>query len=97
MEQKLILTNHCKARMQQRGVPEMAVFLLRKFGKSINTHGSKKFFCNKKIINKLNRNKETRHAIKKFTRHLLTTAIVCNGSTCITVMKINENKRLRWN
>ena len=83
--------------MQQRGIPLQAVLLLKKFGNSINTHESKKFYCNKKIINKLNKNKITRKAIKNFTRQLLSTAIICNGNVCITVMKINDNKRLRWN
>ena len=97
MDQEIIFTNHCKTRMQQRGVPKRVVFLLRKFGKSFNTHESKKFFCNKKIINRLNKNIKTRKKIKNFTKHLLSTAVVCNGNVCITVMKINENKRLRWN
>lgn len=97
MEEKIVFTKHCKKRMQQRGIPLQVVLLLKKFGNSINTHESKKFYCNKKIINKLNKNKITRKAIKNFTRQLLSTAIVCNGNVCITVMKINDNKRLRWN
>jgi len=97
MEEKIVFTKHCKKRMQQRGIPLQVVLLLKKFGNSINTHKSKKFYCNKKIINKLNKNKITRKAIKNFTGQLLSTAIVCNGNVCITVMKINDNKRLRWN
>jgi len=97
MQKNITLSNHCKTRMQQRGVPEKVIYLIRKYGKSINTHSAKKFFCNKKIINNLNKKKETRSIIKNLNRHLLSTAIVCQGNTCITVMKINEGKRMRWN
>lgn len=97
MEKNIILTDHCKTRMQQRGVPKKVIYLLREYGKSINTHNHKKYFCNKKILNNLYKNKKTRDCIKEFYKYLVTTAIVCNGNKCITVMKIDENKRMRWN
>ncbi len=97
MHKPIYLTEHCKVRMQQRGVPEKVIHFLREHGKSINTHNDKKFFCNKKIINKLEYKKETRDFVRKFKKYLLSTAIVCNGNSCITVMKLYENKRMRWN
>ena len=97
MKKNIRITEHCKMRMQQRGVPIKVIYLLKNYGKSINTHADKKFFCNKKLINKLEKNPETKDLIKGFQKYLLSTAIICNKDLCITVMKLNDNKRLRWN
>ena len=50
MHKSIQLTQHCKVRMQQRGVPEKVIYFLREHGQSINTHNDKKFFCNKKCL-----------------------------------------------
>jgi len=93
----MVLTKHCIQRMQQRGVPQELPYLIKEFGESINSHSDKKYFCNKKTIKKILQAIDGREILKKFDKHLLKTAIICNKETCITVIKINESKMMRRN
>ena len=87
----LQLTDHAITRCQQRGIPVEAVNFIYKHGKSISTHQDKKYFCTKKILNKLKFVES--NIIRRLDKYILNTAIVCNNQTLITVMRIN--KRIR--
>tara|TARA_B110000008_G_C16920490_1_gene544528 strand:+ start:36 stop:317 length:282 start_codon:yes stop_codon:yes gene_type:complete len=93
----MILTKHCSQRMQQRGIPQELPFLIKEYGEFINSHNDRKYFCNKKTIKKLTNDQSGRVILKKYDKHLLNTAIVCNEEICITVMKIKERKMMRRN
>ena len=87
-------TNHSLARIQQRGIPKQAIELIVEFGKSFQSHESKKYVISKKISRKLKQN----HKFMKYEKNIRNTCVVlndANGGTVITVYKING--RLLWN
>ena len=81
-------TKHANVRCQQRGIPKEAIEFIYKHGSTINTHDAKKYFCNKKKLRSLYF--KERELITKFDKQILSTAIVCMGSTVLTAMKISE-------
>ena len=85
-------TKHANVRCQQRGIPKEAIEFIYKHGSTINTHEAKKYFCNKKKLRSLYFKEKA--LITKFDQQILSTAIVCMGSTVITAMKISEG--IRW-
>ena len=88
---ELNFSNHAITRCQQRGIPLEVLNFLYKYGNKIQTHQDKKYFCNKKLLKKLFIKEKA--LIKKFDKQILNTAIVCNGNTVITAMKITEGIR----
>lgn len=87
-----IFSNHATKRCQQRGIPkEVAIFIFN-HGKSLNTHGQRKYFINKKRLRQLQQDNRT--FCSKHDKHLLSTAVVCSNEIIVTAMKIN--KRLTW-
>ena len=92
------LTEHCKKRIQQRGIHPDTIYLIREHGRKINTHGDFKMFLDKKALKSLLNCRDTGNNVKRLERQLKTTAIVITGcgSQCITAMKIHESKRLNW-
>ena len=95
METKFIMTEHAQKRCQQRGIPAKVVDFIVTHGKSVRTHQDRKFYINKKRLNKL------KHSNKaffiKFDKFLLNTAVVCDDSSkkIITAMKIKGS--VKWN
>lgn len=91
------MTKHADKRMQQRGIPEEVILFIKENGKSINTHGVRKYFFNKGCYKKIQYQKDLINFVKKFDKQIFSTAIVCDQNTCITAMKINTTQRLHWN
>ena len=90
-KKNLELSTHAKIRCQQRGIPLEAINFIYIHGRSTNTHGSKKYFCTKKILNNLKFLES--EVIRKFDKYILNTAIVINNGTLITAMRINRRIR----
>jgi hypothetical protein len=87
----LHITKHAQIRCQQRGIPLEAIEFIYKHGKSINTHQDKKYFCTKKILNRLKYIEK--EIIRKFDKYILNTAIVCNEGKLVTAMRITKSIR----
>ena len=91
--QQITFSNHSLTRCQQRGISPDVVKFIVKYGDTFNTHEDKKFFINKKRLNKV------QHIDKKFiSKHdqqILSTAVICNKNHVISAMKIN--KTVKWN
>ena len=95
---EVLLTNHARQRIAQRGIPLEAVQYVVSNGKGHNTHGEKKMYVNKKVWNKNLHNLDKKF-ISKFEKHILSIAIIVDEPvdepTVVTVM--HKNKRVRWN
>lgn len=95
MEREFIMTKHAEKRCQQRGIPNKVVNFIIMHGESIRTHQDRKFYINKKRLNKI------KHLDKaffiKFDKFLLNTAVICDDSNkvIITAMKIKGS--VKWN
>jgi hypothetical protein len=86
-------TSHSITRCQQRGVKaEVADFVVA-YGDFTRTHQDRKFFINKSKLKKLFLNHK--EFILKNDKQILSTAVIANGNTIITVMK--KINKLKWN
>ena len=88
---ELVYSNHALTRCQQRGIPLEVIDFLFKYGSKIQTHQDKKYFCNRKNLKKIAF--KEKEMVSKFDKHILSTAIVCNGNQVITAMKISQGIR----
>ena len=95
MNQGTNYTDHCLKRCRQRGIPFQVVEFIINNGDSFRTHQHRKFFINKRRLNKL------KHANKaffiKYDKHLLNTAIVCNQSVDTVVTAMKTKGPIKWN
>ena len=82
-------------RCQQRGIPREVVEFIISTGDSFKTHSERKYFINKKRLNKL------RHSNKaffiKFDKFLLNTTIVCDDSEKIIITAMKTKGPIKWN
>ena len=83
-----IFTNHAKHRCQNRGIPPKVVKFIIDHGKSLNTHGDKKYFIPKKMLNSLKY--DHKDFLRSYDKFIKNTAVVCNGDVVITAMKITK-------
>jgi len=86
-------TKHCNIRCQQRGINPKIIEFIVEYGKFKNSHSHKKYYINKKILNKLKYKHKT--FLKKFEREVLKTGVVVNKNTVITAFNIKGN--FVWN
>tara|TARA_B100000767_G_C19331854_1_gene355990 strand:+ start:224 stop:517 length:294 start_codon:yes stop_codon:yes gene_type:complete len=86
-------TNHSNIRCQQRGIKAEVIEFIVKYGNSKNTHTHKKYFINKKILNKLKYKHDS--FIRKFDKQILTTGVILKKNIVITAFKIQGN--YLWN
>ncbi len=81
-------TNHAQLRCQKRGIPLPVVEFIVDYGKSLNTHGNKKYFIPKKMMNSLKY--DHKDFLKTYDKFIKNTAVVCNDGLVITAMKITK-------
>lgn len=86
-------TKHCNLRCQQRGISIDVIDFIVEHGRFKNSHRDKKYYINKKILNKLKHKHRT--FLKKFERQVLKTGVILNKDTVITAFKIQGN--FIWN
>ena len=91
--QQNTFSNHSITRCQQRGISQDVVKFIIKYGNGFKTHEDKKFFVNKKRLNKIKH--EERSFISKNDKQILSTAVICNKNHVISAMKIT--KAVKWN
>ena len=86
-------TKHCNIRCQQRGISSEVVDFIVEHGKFKNSHNDKKYYINKKILNKLKY--KHKNFLKKFEKQILKTGVIINKNTVITAFNIQGN--FIWN
>ena len=79
-------TDHAIKRCQSRGIPFPVVEFIVRNGKRINTHGDKKYFVTKKQMNSFKY--EYKEIMRLHDKIIRNTAVICNGNSIITAMKI---------
>lgn len=84
---------HTDIRCQQRGIKKEVINFIVNYGQCRNSHQDKKYFINKKLLNKLSYKHEL--FIKKFDKQILRVGVIVNNNTVITAFQIDRN--FLWN
>ena len=82
---KMKYSKHADKRINQRGISKRVIDYILSYGSCIHTHGDSKFYLKKETLKFLC--SEDSIFIKQNEKQLLSTAVVCDQNTVITVMK----------
>ncbi len=88
LKSKLYISEHALIRMQQRGIPLLAIAIIYKYGYKMITHQDHRYIFNPKKQKKFNRNIFFDATYKKFQKQIENTALIVNNGMLVTAYRI---------
>ncbi len=79
------ITDHARARMQQRSVPQLVLELLERFGTWVRCNGADRIIFDKKALKRIRRHLGGERGLAVIERWLKVYAVVNDEGTLVTV------------